>query len=90
MKDNKNREPRRRSVWLPATVLFLMLSLGGGAVYWLTLPQTGVGEDQAGPKQPAPENAGPDKEQAKSAPVPAEPAKSAETNPVAKPRMAKL
>ncbi len=58
-----------------------MLSLGGGAVYWLTLPQTGVGEDQAGPKQPAPENAGPDKEQAKSAPVPAEPSKSAETNP---------
>ena len=81
MKDDENREARRRSVWLPATVLFLMLSLVGGAVYWLTLPLTGSGGDQAGPKQAAPKNAGPVKQPANSAPVPAGPVKSAEIKP---------
>jgi len=81
VKDDEDRENRRRSVWLPATLLFLMLSLDGAAVYWLTLPQTGVGEDQASPKQAAPENAEAVKQPANSAPVPVEPGKSAQTEP---------
>ena len=44
-------------------------------------PQARIGENQAGLKQPAPKNAGPVNESANSAPVPAEPAKSAGTKP---------
>lgn len=55
MKDGANPEARRPSVWLPATVLFLMLSLVGGAVYWLTLPlEEGAVPKSAGSvKEPA-------------------------------------
>ena len=72
MKDDENREPRRRSVWLPATVLFVLLSLVSGVVYWLTLPLKEVVENQAGPKHPVSENM----ETAST-----QPAKSAENKP---------
>lgn len=85
MKDDENRESRRRSVWLPATVLLLLLTLVGGTVYWLTLaPPPGddslarVETDPVGPQQAATKNPEPIKEPAEatagSAPIAAEPA----------------
>lgn len=72
MNDDENRETRRRSVWLPATVLFVLSSLVSGAVYWLTLPLKEVVEDQARPKHHVSE---------KVKPASTPPAKSAEINP---------
>ena len=62
MRDDDNRKSRRGSVWLPATVLFLLLSLVSGAVYWLTLPEMGEHGDQPDAKQIAPKKAGADHE----------------------------
>jgi len=64
VRNDANRKSRHRSVWLPATALILMLSLDGGAVYWLTKPQASANADQASPQKAASKNTGPAKKPA--------------------------
>lgn len=52
VKANEKSEARRRSVWLPATVLILLLALDGAAFYWLTQPQKDVAGKSTGQKEP--------------------------------------
>lgn len=88
MKDDEIHEPRRRSAWLPASLLFLLLLFDAGAVYWLTRPESGPEEEAAGSEQPVlkgSESAGAPAEPAAPKNEPAAPAPPAQQNDTAPP-----